>query len=367
MRADSKKQKIKNIAKNRTDSLPPAGSHIHFIGICGSSMSGLALLAKHYGYIVSGSDRDENPVADDLRSKGISVMIGQKAENIDDSIDLAVYTVAVSMDNPEIREVTSLGIPLIERGSFLGMISRRFKYPVSVSGTHGKTTTTAMLSSIMLSAGFDPAVHLGGIFPLIEGSVRPSESDYFITEACEYYAHMLKLSSFGAIILNVDSEHLDFYKNDKNINDAFAQFAENVSPDGFVVVCAENKRAMAAASGASARVVTYALSSSLLGAEFEADNIVSFPDHSEYDFKHNSEVCCRITVHVPGVHNILDSLAASAAAWNLGADIGAIKTGLDKFTGTGRRFEHKGNVRGAELIDDYAHHPAEVKATLSAA
>jgi UDP-N-acetylmuramate--alanine ligase len=347
--------------------LPSPGSKIHFIGICGSSMSGLALLIRHYGYIVSGSDKDDNPVAVDMRSKGIKVIIGQKAENIDDSISLVVYTVAVKQDNPELKAVIDRGIPLIERGSFLGIISRKYKYPVSVSGAHGKTTTTAMLSSIMLSAGYDPAIHLGGVFPLIGGSVRPSESNYFITEACEYYEHMLKLSSYGAIILNVDSEHLDYYKNDANIDAAFAKFASNVSSDGFLVVCAENERAMYAASPVSARVVTYALSSSSLNAEFEADNICAYPDRTEFDLLHNSVFCERVVIHIPGSHYVLDSLAASAAAWNLGADEAAIKTGLDAFTGTGRRFEHKGTVRGAKLIDDYAHHPAEVKATLSAA
>ena len=356
-----------NAERALSPSLPPAGSHIHFIGIGGSSMSGLALIVKHYGYVVSGSDREESSATQNLRNAGIDVIIGQKASNITPDIDLVIYTVAVSQDNPELREVIDENIPYVERGRFLGMISRRYKYPVSVSGAHGKTTTTAMLSAILIDAGFNPAVHLGGVFPLINGSVRPSDSDYFVTEACEYHSHMLELSSYGAVILNVDSEHLDYYKTDENIDKAFAKFASNVSPDGFLVVCAENKRAMSAAFYTKARLVTYALAESCTGSEFEAGNIALFPDRSEYDLLHNGEFCGRIVLRAPGRHVVLNSLAAIGAAWYLGAGLNDITKALSEFTGTGRRFERKGNIRGALLIDDYAHHPEEVKATLAAA
>ncbi len=365
----SNSQFIENNLKQASvpEKLPEKGSNIYFIGICGSSMSGLAVMLKAFGYNVCGSDRSEGPSALSLKSSGIPVNIGQKAENIGDDIDLAIYTVAVGEDNPEVKEVRRRKIPLIERGKFLGMLSRAYRYCISVAGTHGKTTTTAMLGSIMIAAGIDPAIHLGGTFPLIGGSVRPSTGDYLITEACEYYRHMLELSSFGAILLNVESEHLDYYKTDANIDAAFSEFASSVSPDGFMVVCAQNKRAMDASRSCRAKVVSYALREDMLSAEFEAGNITSRGDHTNFTLFHNGIPRAELCVNVPGRHNVLNATAAAAAAWYLGAGQESIKEGLSAFTGTGRRFEKKGMVRGALLIDDYAHHPTEVKATLSAA
>lgn len=330
-------------------------------------MSGLALMMHDSGYTVSGSDRDSSANTEKLAAAGIRVAVGQSAANITPDIDLAVYTVAVGDDNPELTAAKDRGIPLVERGRFLGMISRNYRHTVSVSGTHGKTTTTAMLSSVMLASGADPAIHIGGTFPLIGGSVRPSQGDCFITEACEYHEHMLEISSFGAIILNVESEHLDYYKTDSNIDRAFSEFAGSVAEDGFVVVNAQSERAMAAASHAKAKVVTFSLCDSGLVSDFEAANIVCFPDRTEYDLVMKGSKLGRIVLTVPGLHNVTDSLAAAAAAWQLGAGFEAIKEGLKRFTGTGRRFELKGTVRGARLIDDYAHHPTEVFATLKAA
>ena len=330
-------------------------------------MSGLAVMLSSFGYNVSGSDRSASSATAELESRGIKVFIGQKADNITGGISLAIYTVAVGLDNPEIQEVLRRNIPLVERGKFLGMLSRAYRYCVSVAGTHGKTTTTAMLGAIALEAGIDPAIHLGGTFPLIGGSVRPSQGNYLITEACEYHKHMLELSSFGAVLLNVESEHLDYYKTDANIDAAFSEFAASVSPDGFLVVCAENLRAMHAAESCCGKLVTYARAESKTGSEFEADNIVLGSDHTVFTLLHYGEPLGEIILNVPGIHNVLNAAAAASAAWYLGAGFDAIVSGLGKFTGTGRRFERKGSVRGALLVDDYAHHPTEVRATLSAA
>ena len=330
-------------------------------------MSGLALILLARGYKISGSDREEGYAVAGLRAKGISVAIGQRADNITSDMSLVVYTIAVGNDNPELLAALSAGIPVIERGALLGLIASTHPLTVSVTGTHGKTTTTAMLSTILLTAGKDPAIHIGGNFPLIGGSVRPSDSDYFVTEACEYHAHMLQIPSFGAILLNVEAEHMDFYGTDDSLDAAFNQFAANLPADGFMVVCAENQRAMKAAAGARCKVSTYAVADSGASAEFTATDIVYHPDNAEYTLCRSGRVVTRITLRIPGRHNVSNSVAAAAAAIALGISPEDVAAGLNRFEGTGRRFETVGTVKGALLIDDYAHHPTEVEATLEAA
>ena len=347
--------------------MPEKGGHIHFIGIGGSSMSGLALIALDKGYVVSGSDASDSSVLNVLRSKGITVYGRQSADNITSDISLVVYTVAVPETNPELSKARGLNIPVIERGKFLGLISRNYEKCISVTGTHGKTTTTAMLSSIFLTAEKDPTIHLGGTFPLIEGSVRTGGEEYLLTEACEYHAHMLSIDSFAGIILNVEDEHLDFYKTHENLARAFAVFAGNIPENGFLIVCKSDPGAMEAKSAAICPVYTYALSRDDLKAKYEADDIVFTETGSEYTLLIYGEPAARIKLNVPGEHNILNSLAASAAALTSGIDIGSVVEGLARFEGTGRRFENVGNVKGAALIDDYAHHPTEVRVTVDSA
>lgn len=346
----------------------PRGSHIHFIGIGGSSMSGLALLALHAGYRVSGSDRAPGMATAMLESKGATVVIGQKPENITASIDLVVYTVAIGADNPELLEARRLEIPVIERGRYLGVLCQDYAFPVAVSGTHGKTTTTAMIGGIMLAAGKDPAIHLGGTFPLIGGSVRPASGDYFITEACEYHAHMLELSPFATVLLNVEAEHLDYYKDLEDIKAAFVKFVQLCPPEGFCVVCKEDSDAYEVAAQANCRRITYALRSSGLAADYEADCLEELPDGIAFRWYGlgNAEGH-DVKLNVPGRHNVLNALAAISVCHTLGCSAEAICEGLSLFTGTGRRFEKVRVVRGATLIDDYAHHPTEIHATLSAA
>ena len=349
------------------DVLPEVPAHIHYIGIGGSSMSGLAILTKDAGYTVSGSDRSCGPVLKTLADKGITVFSEQTAANITDDIDLIVYTVAVSPDNPELAAARAKGLRIVERGRFLGMISRKYKYTVSVSGTHGKTTTTGMLASILLSGEFDPQIHIGGSLPLIGGSVRYSSGNFFVTEACEYHAHMLSIDTFGAIITNIEEEHVDFYGSMDALMEAFSEFVRNCRPDGFIVVDKESATALVAASHARARVITYALADSFLNADYEASDIRHTSDGSVYKLLKHGKFCCEIKLHVPGRHNVLNSLAAICAAEALNADPEAIRKGLDSFEGTGRRFQKISDEFGITLIDDYAHHPTEVEATLNAA
>lgn len=349
----------------------PRGAHIHFIGIGGSSMSGLALLALHAGYRVSGSDRANSNVLLMLSSKGAEIHIGQSPDNITSDIALVVYTVAISPDDPELAAAYAAGIPVLERAKYLGVLSRQYRFPIAISGTHGKTTTTAMIGAILLAAGKDPSIHLGGNFPLIGGSVRPSFSDYFVTEACEYHAHMLELSPYGAVLLNVEAEHLDYYKDLNDIKAAFTRFVQLCPPEGFAVACKEDGDAAEVLANAACRKITYALKASGLHADYEADCIVessegiSFQWYCSADAKDTSGHAAKLSV--PGRHNVLNALAAISVCHLLGCSPEDIRKGLALFTGTGRRFEKVGSVRGATLIDDYAHHPTEIEATLAAA
>ncbi len=346
----------------------PKGSHIHFIGIGGSSMSGLALLALHAGYRVSGSDQAQNATLLTLSAKGAEIQIGQSPENITSDIDLVIYTVAISQDNPELVAAQKAGIPIMERGKYLGLLCKEFPYVIAVSGTHGKTTTTAMIGSIMLAAQKDPAIHLGGNFPLIGGSVRPASEDFFVTEACEYHAHMLELSPYAAVLLNVEAEHLDFYKDLEDIKAAFVKFVQLCPSDGFAVACKEDANAYTVLKQASCRKITYAFRDSGLTADYEADSLEESPEGVSFTWygPDNAEGHTA-KLSVPGRHNVLNALAAICVCHTLGCSPEEIRKGLALFTGTGRRFEKVGFVRGAALIDDYAHHPTEIQATLAAA
>lgn len=339
--------------------------HIHFIGIGGSSMSGLAELAAKQDYLVSGSDRDNSEKLQKLSEKGISVFPSQSAANITDDISLVVYTLAVPESNPELAEARRRKIPVLERGVYLGKLAEHYKYSVAVAGTHGKTSTTSMLSAILLAAGLEPNIHIGGVFPLIGSNVLASDSEYFITEACEYHENFLNLTPYGGIILNVEAEHLDYYKDLTHIKSAFSKFASACSPDGFLIVCADNADAVESANAAVCPVIFYSLRNPQ--APYYAETITHSADGSAYTLTENGEKLCEIRLHVPGIHNVSNSLAAAAAARQLGCSAEKIAEGLASFYGTGRRFEKKGTYHDALLIDDYAHHPTEIAATLAAA
>ena len=340
---------------------------VHLIGIGGSSMNGIAEIMMKYGVRVSGSDRSRSANTDRLETLGARIFEGHSADNIEKDCDLVVYTLAVSQDNPELVQAAKLGIPTVERGVFLGSILQNHSYSLAVAGTHGKTTTTSMAAAILLAAEKDPCVHLGGFFPMIGGSVRASTSPYFVTEACEYHKNLLNLAPYAGILLNVEAEHLDFYQGGlPEIIETFSLFAGKIDPQGFLVVCADNPAAMEAAKGAVCRVLTYSLEQST--ADYTVKNIRISPDSgSRFTVCAGHEPIAEITLPVPGRHNISNALAAVAACLQLGCTKDAIEKGLAGFQGANRRFECKGYVNQAPVIDDYAHHPTEIRAVMDTA
>ncbi len=338
---------------------------VHFIGIGGVSMSALALVMVHHGYTVTGSDFKDGRHLDRLKSAGIPVAIGHSAANIGDAA-LVVYTAAIGEDNPELMRARSLGLPVVERPVLLGAMMERFQYPVAVSGTHGKTTTTSMLAHILMRGGFDPTVMVGGNLPAIGGNLREGRKEYMVTEACEYHGSFLHFRPKLAIILNVEEDHLDYFQNLDDIVDCFAKFAQVVPKEGCIVVNADNANAMRAVRDAKCAVITYGIETQ--DAEYTARNI-SFNTNGQgrFDLYHNGKYAEHIALSVTGIHNVSNAVAAIAASAMLGVAPDAMREGLLDFTGTDRRFQLKGEVDGVRVIDDYAHHPTEIAATLEAA
>ncbi len=336
--------------------------YVHFIGIGGISMSGIAKVLLNNGIKVSGSDISESESVKELRKCGAEVFIGHDAKNITDQT-LVVYTSAVKEDNPEIVATKEKGIELIGRASMLGKIMKSYKNAVSVAGTHGKTTATSMLAYIMLSAALDPTVMVGGKLDGIDGNLRIGSSDLFLTETCEYMRNFLEFFPTVAVILNVEEDHLDYYKDINDIIDAFHDFSLLVPENGFIVANVESENTMKAVSGARAKVYTFGFEN----AYFTAENITfSNFGYPSFEIWNEGKKLLDVTLSVVGIHNVLNATASALAAFKLGIDLEYIKKGLEAFTGTKRRFEKKGFVNGALVIDDYAHHPTEIKATLDA-
>ena len=340
--------------------------NIHFIGIGGISMSGLAEILLDRRFKVSGSDRQESELTAHLEKKGALIFYGQKAENIPDDCDVVVYTAAIHPDNPEFEAAVNRNIPMLTRAELLGELMNNYRSPIAVSGTHGKTTTTSMLSHILLAADADPTITVGGILPAIHGNIRVGNSPYFLTEACEYTNSFLSLHPYVGIILNVEADHLDFFKNLENIRASFKEFAGLISENGALIINADINNVDYFTEGLKCRVCTYSVNNK--EADYTAEDI----DYDKFGtpsfsvaYKGNKLFC--VSLKVPGEHNISNALAAAAASlsFNIGED--KIKAGLESFTGTDRRFQIKGKVNGALVIDDYAHHPTEIKATLTAA
>lgn len=336
--------------------------YVHFIGIGGISMSGIAKVLLNNGIKVSGSDISESDTVAELRADGAEVFIGHDAKNITNQT-LVVYTSAVKDDNPEIVAAKEKGIELIDRATMLGRIMKNYKKAVSVAGTHGKTTVTSMLAYIMIKAGLDPTVMVGGKLDGIDGNLRIGKSEYFLTETCEYMRNFLKFFPTAAVILNVEADHLDYYKDIDDIIDAFHDFAMLVPEDGFIAVNGGSKNAMKAVGGARAKVCTFGFEN----ADFTAEDIsFSRYGYPSFEIHAEGEKLFDVTLSVVGIHNVLNATAASLAAFKMGIDPKCIKEGLEAFHGTKRRFEKKGFVNGALVIDDYAHHPTEIEATLNA-
>ena len=339
--------------------------HVHFIGIGGISMSGLAEILLKEHFTISGSDSKASDLTAHLASLGARIHIGQSADNIDDSIELVVYTAAVKPDNPEFACVVEKGIPMLSRADLLGQIMKNYDTPIAVSGTHGKTTTTSMASSVLLQADMDPTISVGGILSSIGGNIRVGHSETFITEACEYTNSFLSFFPKISIILNIDADHLDFFKDLDDIRASFRKFAELLPADGTLIINAEIPDYQAISGGLPCQTVTYALTGD---ADFTAANITyDNMGYGSFDCMYQGSLYGHFSLHVPGIHNVSNALAVIAMAHTLHIDPEAVQKGLLSFTGTDRRFQYKGTVGGVNIIDDYAHHPTEIKATLTAA
>lgn len=339
--------------------------HIYFIGIGGISMSGLAEILASRGHQVSGTDVKETAVTKHLQSLGIHINFGHRAENITDDITLVVYTAAIHDDNPELRAAHEKGIRIMDRAHLLGQIMDEYHDSVAVSGTHGKTTTTSMVSEILLVAEKDPTITVGGILPTIGSNLRIGNSPYFVAEACEYFDSFLQFNPFIAIILNVESDHLDYFKTLENIRRSFHAFAQRVPDKGLLVISEKIDNVEELTDGLTCHVETFGLSEK---ANWRAENIVHEADgRNSFDIYHNSAFFTTIHLHIPGEHNITNALAAIGASAFLGAAPEDCVKGLHHYTGTERRFQLKGKKDGITVIDDYAHHPTEIKAALAAA
>jgi len=338
---------------------------VHFIGIGGISMSGLAEILKNLGYTVSGSDIKSSNITDKLERNGIKIYISHNENNIG-NCDLVVYTAAVKENNPELIKARQLGITTIERAVLLGQIMKKYPFSIAISGTHGKTTTTSMVSMIMLESNLDPTIHIGGELDAIGGNTRIGSNKYFITEACEYVESFLKFFPHLAIVLNIDADHLDYFKDINHIKQAFLKFMELVPKEGCIVACVDDENVSSLINNLSCNIVTYGINS--VNATWTARNI-NFDSSgcASYDLIKDNEKVASIQLRVPGIHNVSNSIAAAVACYTSGCDFKDIEKGLEAFTGTHRRFEVKGIVEDIKVVDDYAHHPSEIKATLKAA
>lgn len=346
---------------------------VHFIGIGGISMSGLAELLHTMHFTVTGSDAKMSTTTDHLEGLGITVFYGQRPSNITPDVNLAVYTTAVKEDNPELMEARRLEIPVIDRAELLGQVMKRYSDAIAVSGTHGKTTTTSMISLMLLDAGLDPTVSVGGILENIGGNIRIGGSGHFVVEACEYTNSFLKFSPTTGVILNIEPEHLDFFKDIDDIRSSFKQFTKLLPENGLLVLNSDIDDIPYFTKDLSCPFITYSISRETSPAEgalhhYYAKNIhYDEQGFGQYSLYEDGEFLTDISLSIVGNHNISNSLPAIALARSYGIPLSVIAGALSRFTGTKRRFEKKGTIAGVTIIDDYAHHPTEVRATLEAA
>lgn len=339
--------------------------HVHFIGIGGISMSGLAEILLEENFTVSGSDSKESPLTDHLTQNGAAIFYGQKASNIIEGIDVVVYTAAIHEDNEEYMEAKRQGLPMLSRAELLGQLMKNYKTPIAVSGTHGKTTTTSMLSHIFLEGELDPTISVGGILKAIGGNIRVGNSELFVTEACEYTNSFLHFFPKIGIILNIDADHLDFFKDLDDIRHSFRLFAELLPEDGTLVINGDIENLPYITENLSCKVITFGKEASM---DYSAANIIyDKKGNASFDVVKFGQVCEHVTLSVGGEHNVYNALSAIAVSDLENIPTESIQKGLLSFHGTDRRFEYKGVKNGITIIDDYAHHPTEIEATLKTA
>jgi len=339
------------------------GRRAHLVGIGGVSMAPLGEVLHGKGMVITGSDARESATVEHLRSLGIPVTIGQSAENLGDA-ELVIRTAAAHDDNPEIAGARARGIPVFERAQAWGAIMRHYKNALCVSGTHGKTTTTSMCTHIIMAAGLDPTVMIGGTLPLLGAGHRVGHGDTIVLESCEYCNSFLSFFPTIAVILNVDADHLDFFKDLSDVEHSFRAFADLVPQDtGLIIANADDPNTMLTLRGEKRRVLTFGLAQ----GDVHGENLTYVHGLARFDVVCRGERYAHVELQVPGEHNVRNALAAAAASQALGIPGEAVERGLAGFRGAGRRFERKGVCNGAVVYDDYAHHPSEVRALLDTA
>lgn len=337
---------------------------IHMIGIGGTSMSGIAFILKKWGFYIDGSDTSSSTATDKLIDAGIPVTIGHDPNSVNEC-DLVVYSAAVKQDDIELVRAKELGIPAVERKVILGEITRAFRNTICVSGTHGKTTTTSMISMCFLEAKLDPTIQVGADLNSINGNNRVGNSDYFILEACEYSESFLSFYPKAEIILNIDNDHLDYYKSIDNIKDAFIKYIELLPDDGILVYNADDVNCNHFSQNTKAKSLTFGIETS--NANYTAKNInYDKNGFASFDVYHNNVFFKTFKLSVPGKHNVYNALSCIALCDEFGLDKADVKSALQKYTGASRRFEYLGEINGAKIFDDYGHHPTEITAVANA-
>ena len=338
--------------------------HIHLIGIGGISMSAIAETLNNWGIKVTGSDSTQSFLTDKLNLHGIETTIGHNLKNARNA-DLIIYSAAIKDNDPEMEIAKENSIPLVDRGKFVGYLTKLYKESICVAGTHGKTTTTSMISVCFLEASMDPTIEVGAMLKQIDGNYRVGNSEYFILESCEYMGNFLKFNPNSEIILNIDSDHLDYYKTFDNVVKAFQDFAKLLDPNGALVTNADDKNCIKLKEHTKAKFITYGINNN--SANFVAKNI-SFDKNGfpKFDVFKNSEFYATFELSVSGMHNISNALACIGICDYYNIDKKFILSGLKNFTGASRRLEYKGTFNNISVFDDYAHHPTEIKATSDA-
>ncbi len=321
-------------------------------------MSGLALILKDRGYIISGSDSVESEMTEKLQKSGIKVTIGQKKGNLADA-ELLIVSAAIKNDNPEIVEARGKKLDIITRSELLGLLMSQ-KQGIAVAGTHGKTTTSSMLSLVLEAAGLDPTVVIGGEVKNIGGNAKDGKGNYFVAEACEYERSFLDLNPFAAIITNIEADHLDTYGDLEHIIESFRDFISQIDPKGFLVISSWDSHLSEVIKNYRGKILSYGF----WEGDFRAENVKVKDHHTYFKVVEQGEEIGELKLMIPGAHNILNALAVAATALELGVKFEIINKTLGKFSGAKRRFEIKGQKNGILVIDDYAHHPTEIQATL---
>ena len=339
-------------------------NNVHMIGIGGVSMSGIAAILKNWGINVTGSDSSDSETVQNLIKKGIKVTIGHDLNSLK-AADVVVYSAAIKKDDPEMVEAKKLNIPTIERADFLGEITRCYKDTICISGTHGKTTTTSMISLVFIEAMKDPSIQVGAYLKQIDGNYLVGNSEHFIIEACEYVESFLKFSPKAEVILNIDNDHLDYYGSIENIKNAFIKYVKLLPDDGILVYNADDPNCSHLSQYTKAKSLTFGINST--NANFVAKNITFDKNgYPSFDVYYNNAFYKTMKLSIPGKHNVLNALSCIALCNEFGLDRNDIKNALLKYKGAHRRFEYIGEFNGVKVYDDYGHHPTEIKAVAEA-